>query len=198
MKLNYLITLILAGAAFIAGNAKAQSTSPIHVGIKGGGSLSNLKVSNGNLDSKYALGYHGGVFTRFDISRMYVQGELLYSQKQSKINGGDAGAGKTKWNSVEVPVLVGFKLIQSEKANFRIFGGGVYSYIVNDKATVLKQVSSSFKNFDRSNIGYQAGVGVDIGRLTMDLKYEGALTKISKDFNARPNSLQASVGFMIF
>lgn len=198
VKFKILMTLLIAGSAFITNEAKSQSKSPIHIGIKGGGNFSDLSLSETIIDSKNSLGYHAGVFTRLDISRLYVQGELLYSQKTSKIEKGSLGATKVKWNSIEVPVMVGFHLLKSEKATFRIFGGGVYSYVVNDKATLLNQVSQSFQKFDKSNVGFQAGVGADIGRLTLDLKYKGALTNISSDFKARPTSIQASVGIMLF
>nr|WP_294876775.1 porin family protein [uncultured Pedobacter sp.] len=198
LKLKNLIMLLLIGTAFITNETKSQSKSPVHIGFKGGANFSNLSLSKSNLDAKYSLGYHGGIFTRVDISQFYLQGEVLYSQKKSKIENGSFGAQKAKWNSIEVPVLVGYKLLNSEDLAFRIFGGGVYSYVLNDKASILKQASQSFRRFDKSNIGYQAGAGVDIGRLTLDLKYEGALTNMSKEFKARPSSFQASIGFMIF
>ncbi|NRF37724.1 porin family protein [Pedobacter foliorum] len=198
LKLKNLMMLLLVGAAFITNEAKSQSKSPIHFGLKGGANFSNLSLSKSNLDSKYSLGYHGGLLTRIDISKLYMQGEVLYSQKKSKIENSSLSAKQAKWSSIEVPVLVGYKFLQSDNLNFRIFGGGVYSYVLNDKASVLKQASQSFQKFDRSNVGYQAGVGVDVGKLTLDLRYEGALTNMSKEFKARPNSIQASIGFMIF
>ncbi len=190
--------VLLTSTVFIANEAKSQSKIPVHIGIKGGGNFTNLSLNKTTLDSKYSMGYHAGVFTRVDISRLYLQGELLYSQKKSKVENGGNDPEKARWNSIEVPALVGIRLLKSENANLRIFGGGVYSYVLNNKASILKQVSESFQNFDKSNIGYQAGVGVDVGPLTLDLKYEGSLTRISKEFNARPNSFQASLGLMIF
>jgi len=198
LKLKKLMMLLLVGTVFITNEAKSQSKSPIHIGFKGGANFSNLSLAKSNLDAKYSLGYHGGVFTRIDISKLYVQGEVLYSQKKSKIENSSFGTKQAKWSSIEVPVLVGYKFLHSDNLNFRIFGGGVYSYVLNDKASVLKQVSQSFQKFDKSNVGYQVGAGVDFGKLTLDLRYEGALTNISKEFKARPNSFQASIGFMIF
>lgn len=122
----------------------------------------------------------------------------MYSQKRSKIENNTFYNQKVKWNNIEVPVLVGYKLLKSEDVALRIFGGGVYTYVLNDKASLLKQLSQSFQKFDRSNIGYQVGAGVDLGRFNLDLKYEGALTNFSKEFKAKPNSFQASIGFMIF
>lgn len=198
LKSKNLVVLLLIGTAFITTEVKSQSKSPIHIGFKAGANSSNLSLSEGSLDSKYSLGYHFGAFSRVDISNLYLQGEVLYSQKKSKIEGGSASGQQARWNSIDVPVLLGYKLIKSEKATLRIFGGGVYSYVLNEKASILKQAAESFQKFDKSNIGYQAGVGVDFGRLTFDLKYEGALTHMSSDVKARPNTYHASIGFMIF
>jgi opacity protein-like surface antigen len=197
-KMRNLMLLAIIAMALMTNEAKSQSASPIHIGLKGGADFSSLSLSKNGLTSKYSPGYHAGLFTRVDISSLYVQGELLYASKKSKVETGLAGSQQVKWNSIEVPVLVGIKLLQQDHLNLRIFGGGVYSYVLNDKSSILQEVSQSFKKFDKSNIGYQAGAGVDFGRLSLDLKYEGALTNISKEFKSRPSSFQASVGFMIF
>jgi len=198
LKLKNLLLLLLIGITFMANEVKSQSKMPIHIGFKGGANFSNLSLSNSNLGSKYSLGYHGGMFTRINISKLYVQAELLYAQKKSKMENSTIGTKQAKWNSIEVPVLIGYKLLQSNNVNLRVFGGGVYSYVLNDKASVLKKVYQSFQKFDKSNVGYQMGAGIDIGKLTLDLKYEGALTSISKEFKAKPDSFQASIGFVIF
>jgi opacity protein-like surface antigen len=185
-NLKSLMVLAVIGTALISTEVKSQSKSPIHIGFKGGASFSNLSLSKVGLDSKYSLGYHGGLFTRLDISDLYLQGELLYAQRKSKLENGNLGTQTAKWNSIEVPLQFGYKLLKSEQATLK------------DKASILKQVAQSFDRFDKSNIGYQGGLGVDFGRLSLDLKYEGSLTKLSKEFNAKPNAFQASIGFMIF
>jgi opacity protein-like surface antigen len=197
-KSKNLVMLFLIGTAFISSKAKSQSKNPIHIGFKAGMNSSDLSLSKGSLDSKYSLGYHFGAFSRVDLSSLYLQGEVLYSQKRSKIEGGSTSSQQAKWNNIDVPVLLGYKLLKSEKVTLRVFGGGVYSYVLKEKASILKQVSESFQEFDKSNIGYQAGAGVDFGRLSFDLKYEGALTNISQEFKSRPSTYHASIGFMIF
>lgn len=197
-KIKNLIPLLVIVMAFMFNEAKSQSKNPLHIGFKAGANFSNLSLSKNGLNSKYSPGYHAGVFTRADLSKFYIQAELLYATKRSKIETNTLGNKQVKWNSIEVPVLLGYKLLQGEALNLRVFGGGVYSYVINDKTSVLRNVEQSFQKFDKSNIGYQAGAGVDFGRLSFDVKYEGALTKISKEFKARPNSFQASIGFMIF
>jgi opacity protein-like surface antigen len=197
-KIKILFALTSIALVLSASMAKSQTSSPVHFGIKAGGNFSNISLSDHGISSKYAFGSHAGLMTRIDLASIYLQGEVLYASKHSKVSTGNQPGKDVKWNSIEVPVLVGFKLLKSEGFNLRIFGGGVYSYVINDKTSVLNQVKQSFEKFDKSNIGYQLGGGVDLGRLSFDLRYEGALSNISKEFKSRPNSIAASIGFMIF
>lgn len=197
-KKKKLFLLPLMAIILLNISANAQSSGPLHIGIKAGANFSNLSLSSEGLTSKYAPGFSGGGFARVDIARLYVQGELLYSRKTSKLEAGTLGTEKIKWNSIEVPVLLGYKILKTEQTSLRVYGGGVYSYVLNDHASLLGEVKKSFNEFDKSNVGYQIGAGVDLGGLTLDLRYEGSLSNLSKQFKSRPNSLQFSVGFMIF
>lgn len=196
-KRNLFLIPVVA-LALVTTQAKSQSASPIHIGLKGGSNFTDLSLNYGDLKNKYSAGYSAGAFTRVDISKLYVQGELLYSHKSSKVESNTLGSEKTSWNSIDVPVTIGYKILKAGNLNLSVFGGGVYSYVLNDKARILQEVKESFKKFDKSNIGYVAGVRVDLGKITIDLSAQGALTKLSSDFNSRPLTFQASVGFMIF
>ncbi|MBB5623830.1 hypothetical protein HDE69_004918 [Pedobacter cryoconitis] len=202
MKIQFnkrsLFLIPMVALALISTQAKSQNATPIHIGLKGGANFTDLSLNYGDLKNKYSAGYSAGAFTRVDISKLYVQGELLYSHKSSKVESNTLGNGKSSWNSIDVPVTIGYKILKSENLNLRVFGGGVYSYILNDKARILQEVKESFKKFDKSNIGYVAGVGVDLGKITIDLSAQGSLTKMSSDFKSRPLTFQASIGFMIF
>ncbi|MET4138036.1 porin family protein [Pedobacter sp. UYP1] len=202
MKIQFnkrsLFLIPMVSLALITTQAKSQSANPIHLGLKGGANFTDLSLNYGDLKNKYSAGYSAGAFTRVDIAKLYIQGELLYSHKSSKVESNTLGSEKTSWNSIDVPVTIGYKILKSDNLSLRVFGGGVYSYILNDKAHILQEVKESFKKFGKSNIGYVAGVGVDLGKITFDLSAQGSLTKMSSDFKSRPLTFQATVGFMIF
>lgn len=196
MKKHFLLPAI--ALMLLANTAKSQETSPIHVGLKAAANYSKLSLSAPGISGKYATGFSAGALARVDLGAAYVQGELLYSKKSGKLEGNASNDLKAKWSSLDVPLLLGYKILRSEQMNLRLFGGAVYSYTLNDKSSIFKQINPAFKAFNKSNIGYQAGVGIDLGKLTFDLRYEGALTDIDKTFKSRPKSFQASVGFLIF
>jgi hypothetical protein len=85
---------------------------------------------------------------------------------------------------------------------FKILAGPVASVIIYDTGEL-----TAFSNYDllvkRATIGYQAGFGFDISRLSLDFKYEGNLSKwfdsviIDSDkmeFDARASQLLFSIG----
>ena len=58
-------------------------------------------------------------------------------------------------------------------------------------------------DFSSSTLGYQAGVGLDVGNIILDFKYESSLSKISKgvagfETDTRQNQLILSAGFRLF
>ncbi|AYN02945.1 porin family protein [Flavobacterium sp. 140616W15] len=193
--------LVLFTAVFLLGlissKLHAQSPLPIHFGIKGGANYSELPVSDG-FSSKYASGYFGGAMARFDVGRFYIQNEILYSEKSSKIEKTSLmGTRNVKWKSIEVPLVIGYKVVNFDALNVRVFGGGVYSYVIDENVTSLNQLKNSFGKFNKSNIGYQVGAGVEMWKFTLDFTYQGGLNNISKDFNSKANSFNVSVGYFI-
>lgn len=198
MKTTHLSLLFASSLFFLGVNAQSQNALPIHVGLKGGANYSNLNAAGG-LNSKYAAGYFGGAMARLDLGRVYLQTELLYSEKTSKIEiPSTALSLESKWKSLEMPLVVGFKILSLDHLNVRVFGGGVYSYVINDNITGLNNLKSSYENFDKSNVSYQVGTGVDIWKFTVDLTYEGALNNISKDFKSKAGSVNMSLGYFFF
>ncbi|MCV9926463.1 PorT family protein [Flavobacterium sp. LS1R49] len=194
-KLVLLTALFLLG--LISSKVNAQSPLPIHIGIKGGANYSELPVSAG-FSSKYATGYFGGAMARFDVGRFYVQNEILYSEKSSKIEKSSLFESRNvKWKSIEVPLVIGYKVIDMDALNVRVFGGGVYSYVIDENVTSLNQLKDSFGKFNKSNIGYQVGAGVEMWKFTLDFTYQGGLNNISKDFNSKVSSFNVSIGYFI-
>jgi len=73
----------------------------------------------------------------------------------------------------------------------------VYTYALSTNESFSDNFSDAYRNFNKSNIGFQAGAGVDIAGITADLRYEGGLSKINSNFNQRQNLWALSVGFKI-
>lgn len=173
------------------------------IGPKVGLSQTNLDLKSDqfkNGESKF--GYHVGLFARINLGGLYLQPEVLYTQTagQFSFDPDDLPIKdyEADFNRVDIPVMLGVKVF-----NFLRFQAGpiasinVNSEIINAGETVRGA------DFGKATIGYQAGLGVDIGNLIVDAKYESSLDKITGNvagFNTdqRVNQWILSVGFRLF
>ena len=189
--------LSAAAVLIISLSAQAQSST---FGIKGGINFS--KINTENLDESSVTGYQAGLFARFGSS-FYVQPEVYVASSGGKVNGNIGTAaynGDIKFTTLNVPLLLG-KSFGDENLNFRLMVGPVYSYIMNQDKNFSANFSGAyadFGNYNNSTLGYQAGAGVDIGPITADVRYEGGLTEINKNYGQKQNLWAVSIGFKFF
>lgn len=163
-------TKILVLLTFLSTGMYAQ----FNFGIKAGIGSSNVSFTDlqsntnvENLSAKEALGYHAGLFARVKVLSFYVQPEMLFTALNSNIDiqnfNGDISTVKFNLSRLDVPVLVGFKMMA-----FSVYGGPVMSYNMTRPAEII---SVDYRN---GSLGYQAGVGLTFGDFLLDLKYEGS------------------------
>ncbi len=191
------------------------------VGLRAGVNLSqvagnNLSLSGGGKNftfknnSTRAYGFVGGIFMRFG-KKIFIQPEILLSQKGGKFDVFEDGKsnGRTvdlNLTNIDLPVLVGVKLGNV----LRINAGPVASFRLSDSGNLGDSIKeyqgqSANETFKDVILGYQAGVGFDIGKLNIDLRYEGNVNDVvdvkftdastASKFAAKGNSLQATLGF---
>jgi hypothetical protein len=191
--------LLLIPALFCFTSIIAQDFS---VGPKVGVSQGNVSVNGEGFssgDSK--LGYHLGVFVRMGGSSIFVQPEFLFTQTGGQIIENTPGGDDVldvNFNRFDIPMMFGFKLAKF----FRIQAGPVASILLDYKLEDAIQNAVEL-DYRSSSLGYQAGIGLDIGNLILDLKYENSLSKISKSVigfqtDQRQNQLILSAGFRLF
>ena len=183
-------------------STSAFSQVSVNFGPKVGINYSRLSFSGADrrISNRYATGYQGGAFVRINIKRFYLQPEVLFNEKGSRIsfdaNQGNRLSGKVKLQSLDIPLLLGFKVIDSELFNLRISAGTMNSLLLRDQSAVLNNLSPDAR-FRRSQFGYLAGLGIDLANLTLDARYEGGFQRINPELGGRPRSFTFSVGFKL-
>lgn len=216
---HLVVLLMLCASSF----ATAQNRN-FKIGIKAGTNLSSLSgddlISSNDPSirigdkSTRLTGFVGGVFFRLGSS-VFIQPELLLSQKGGTFNVFRGGVNnqdnevKVRFSNLDVPVLFGIRIGDV----LRINAGPVASLRLSENGGLrdaLNEVGATSveDNFKRAALGYQVGIGFDIGNLNLDLRYEGNASNIidastvSSNFNSqlkRKNNLfQATLGFVIF
>jgi hypothetical protein len=187
--------------SFLAVESYSQEFS---FGPKIGVSSTSLKFNDDEIEGgDNQTGYHLGAFARIGGAGFFVQPEVLFTQTSGdfKYNGFDPGGDpdfQAEFNRLDVPVMIGFKFLKL----FRLQAGPIAS--INLK-TDLSNAGDDIQDVDTNSatFGYQAGLGIDIGNLIIDAKYEGGLNGVIKsigDFSTdqRLNQFVLSVGFKLF
>jgi hypothetical protein len=207
-KINFMKTIrnlgVVLGILMMSTSAFSQVSA--NFGPKLGINYSRLSFSGADrkISNRYATGYQGGAFLRINFNRFYVQPEALFNEKGSKLSFdaapsnevGSRLSGKVKLQSLDIPLLLGVKLIDSKLFNLRIAAGPMYSRQLKDRSAILNNLLPDSR-FRRNQYGYQAGLGIDLANLTLDARYEGGFQKIVPELGGRPGSFTFSVGFKL-
>ncbi|MCH7399338.1 PorT family protein [Belliella sp. DSM 107340] len=191
--------LIILLLAFVLTNTlQAQDFS---IGPKFGVSQSTIKVNgDGYQSGDDKLGYHVGAFVRMGGASIFVQPEFLYTSTGGFILDENNNATiETNFNRLDIPLMVGFKLA----GFFRVQAGPIASILLDQSFGDDPIGSTQNIDYRSSTIGYQAGIGLDIGNFILDAKYESSLGKIASSVagfqtDQRQNQLVLSAGFRLF
>lgn len=168
-------------------SVKAQS-GDITIGVKAGMSIATLKTGlNAISDKSGKVGFNAGVFARAG-NALYFQPEVNYAtfSNQYSFNARDYDA---KFSMINVPLLVGYKIINDKAMNLRISAGPDLYYNLKKPA-----VPAGF-DYKRFSAGGAADVGIDLDNLTLDARYSLGLSKLNKDLGQKANIFSLSVGF---
>jgi hypothetical protein len=198
MKKLVLVLLVFLGSL----TAHAQKNG---FGLKGGLSSTQVNFEGGQLvPSDAQMGYHLGVFARLGGVGFFVQPEVLFTQTSgqfleiSSLSSIPPINYEAKFNRLDIPVMAGFRMLKI----IRVMAGPIASFNINSS---LKEAGTTVQNIDfkKATFGYQTGVGVDLGNLTFEGKYEGGLSKFTENVGSyttdnRINQWVLSIGFKLF
>lgn len=161
-----LFSLLLIGV-------KAQSDF-FDLGLKVGLNNSELSLSKSGYNDETINSYNFGAFARLNFGRIYLQPEAYYSSKGGEIGTvGLSTLNEFDLKTVDIPVLLGVKVINKEAINLRVMGGPMFSYVTDkgykgdDDIFTMDDVKDSF-------LGWQVGAGVDFLMFTFDVRMESS------------------------
>lgn len=208
--LKSLMTIALVmGILSVATAQKHSRADYFRIGIKGGVNLSSVKVASLSTNLENKTGYQLGAFARIGRT-IFIQPEVYFTAKEVNVdvlnslttNQGVVGFSQ---KSLDVPLLAGIKL-----GPLRVLAGPVASYALSASTSPDAAVKSYFSGtsqdiINRSSFSYQAGIGFDILNLSLDLRYEGAMSELKNtvavpsgfNYSQKPSYYQATIGFRI-
>jgi hypothetical protein len=180
--------------------SSAGAFAQFNLGLKAGLNYTTIKAQNNEFDENGILGYQAGVWARIG-TKLYLQPEIYLGTKGSKIEFESGGSNidvKQKFTTLDVPLLLGTKF-GTEKLNFRIMAGPAFQFNLDDNSSAFNQAfDPDFYKYRDFVTNGQIGAGVDLGSLSVDLRYETSLQDINKDDGQRQSLLHLSLGYKLF
>lgn len=182
--------ILLFSIAFTAALFYANAQSGF--GVKGGLSYN----SNGELNEfanettqiydnqgKGKSGYNVGFYGKIDLGPIYLRPELVYTKTTSEYVLNTGGTEDYKIARLDMPVLVGLKLI----GPLSVFAGPAFQYtLTNDfNGIEYQSIENDFTT------GFNFGAAVELGRLGIDVRYERGFNSNEATFidnNISPNT----------
>ncbi len=189
------LTLTLALLAGLAGGAQAQrstrarsqASSGTSLGVKVGGTLSNV-VGEDAAFFRNLYGFHAGVFANLSISKLFAfQPELLYSQKggESLTLLGDYST--RRFHYVDIPLAFhvntnGFFLEAGPQLGILAAARDTYGNASVDVKPLYNDVDFGYL----AGLGYQRKAGLGVG-----FRYNGAFTNVRKPVTLGSTTFQS-------
>ncbi|QNL50135.1 PorT family protein [Olivibacter sp. SDN3] len=189
MKILKLLAVI-SGVFFCAGNHIAAQTENLTFGVKAGANYTNLYAGHNEVnEEKGKVGFTVGAFGRIGQT-LFFQPEINYTRFSSEfIFQGEKF--NPKFNQLNVPLMIGYKLIDDAQMNIRVSIGPDFSYSLN------KPIEINGTEYERFNMGGVFNVGVDLGSITLDARYNRGFTKFNELLEQRTGMYTLTVGFRI-
>ena len=159
-------------------------------GIKAGLATTDVTVNQINFGDGSSLdldqvgvGFQAGIFLQANMGGFFVQPEVLFNSNTATYRVNDFGNGLVdqafteSYQYLDIPVLLGFKL-----GPVRL-GAGPVGHVFLNSDTGLGQWEQYREDFRALELGYQAGVGLDIWKLVIDVRHEGNLGRFGNHIN---------------
>jgi hypothetical protein len=133
-------------------------------------------------NGKYAFSFGADVMLG---GKLYVQPGLHYKGTINTLKPKDIVIGdeaEVKVSRLEIPLIVGVRYASFGVANFRAFTGPSLSFLLNvdDDGSPYNITKADYKN---ATLGWNAGLGVDVLFLFLDIGYQFGLSDTYDDFS---------------
>ncbi len=182
------LAIILSGLSTM----KAQFA----VGLKLGMSSTDIEASDLNVFDQNGIrelsmsienanyGFLVGGFMRIPIKKFFIQPEVLFNSNSVDYRVTDFRTQgfvdtilREKYQYLDIPLMMGFKY-----GPLRLNGGPV-GHIFLGSDTELNSIQDYGQMFKTMEYGWQAGIGLDIWKIALDLRYEGNFSKFGDHIN---------------
>ena len=171
----------------------APAVAQIEIGLKAGIATESLQeerfdlTRSGRADLGEAIsegeyGFQFGALLRVPLSdRFDIQTEVTFNSARTDFRFNDPDTQmsqvlKERYNDINVPIMGSWKI-----AFVRFNAGPVGHFFLNSDSD-LRKPGDRERTFDNFNLGYTLGGAIDIGPITLDVRYDGNFSKYGEEF----------------
>ncbi|HZY35703.1 MAG TPA: outer membrane beta-barrel protein [Mucilaginibacter sp.] len=197
MKRIFTTLVIITATTYFA---SAQIIPSFQFGLKAGANLSSLQTSaSATFATGNRAGYLGGIWARFGAAGFNFQPEMYVTAKNVDVTTQDGGTTSAQFTSLDVPLLVGTK-IGAFGVGMRFYTGPLISFALDKSQSLGGAVGKAFSlDYQDQNFAWQFGAGLDIKRISIDLRYEAGITKQTYGYNqTRVSLFNISLAYSLF
>ena len=200
--------LILVISAFLIITA---TQAQFHFGPQIGYTASKLTTNTSNITSSVKNNFLFGAFVRIG-EKFYVQPEVNWLTQggiweSEEMIGIDNHKLEMTYKTIQIPVSLGWRIIDLKLVNIRLFGGASANIALN-KEMEINGITEPLEDSEWNDLvwQYQVGAGVDVLMFALDVKYVGGINDWNKnDFvfdgntiSTKANLFMVTLGWKIF
>jgi hypothetical protein len=153
------------------------------------------------------FGIHVGGFARVTVGPIFFQPEVLFNTKSQEytivgLQDNQEQVLEDRFTSLDVPLIVGYKM-----SALRLQAGVIGSMTLTNSNDLIEHFSTQedlVSTLQGFNWGWQTGLGLDISKFIIDIKYEGNFQRVGNDiqlygrtynFDGRTNRFIVTFGY---
>jgi len=182
-------------------------------GPKIGYNSTKLSLDRSDINSELKNNFQFGIFFRIG-NKLYVQPEVNWVNqgsifKTSENTNFSEFEQEIKLSTIQVPLMIGLKVIDLKMFNLRVFGGPSASYIT--KIKINKKLATGIEPISEADLediiwSFQVGAGFGILNLTFDIRYNFGINNVLKtieidggpvEFSSKTSGFNVTLGFKL-
>jgi len=188
----FLVAILMSGIMY----------GQFHIGPQIGYTTPSLSYKGSDITTSLKNNMFVGVFMRIG-KKIYIQPEINYMTQGSVFKFPTLGSTSfveqdVSLKTIQVPLSLGWQILDLKVIKFRIFGGATANFIVNKSIDTKNGSPKDYllpDDFNDIQWQYQVGAGIDFLMFALDVKYYGGITNLfngSVKYNSATQTVSGS------
>ena len=173
------------------------------LGPKVGFTATKLSSNKDEMLETFQANFMLGAFMRISDHRLYIQPEFNIKTKGGLFSSDKLlGIKELSLTTFEVPILIGIRVAGDRANNLHIMAGQTISFTTEKNIRLDNSSELDDSMFENVLWGFQAGIGLDLIVLTLDLRYEWGINNLlisgCNGVSLKNRMIEVSLGWKLF